>query len=270
MATFGGKYKEVNLYVKQNKIIVIDPGHGGSSPGASTPDSGVSEKNLTLITSEKIRNRLLEEGYTVIMTRDDDRFLELQDRADVANDIDADLFLSIHYNSAGSSSANGTEGWYSDYRPNIDLKDVYAKSTTSVPVYDANTNNKLGNMVAGKEYQVIREEDGNVYINFNGSIGIIKSLTYVAINDKTPNQVVLESKQLAASISAGIENLGLTNRGAKDGDLAVTRLTNMPSVLVEVGFLSNKAEYDKIKQDSFQEQLADVIVQSIVDFFNNK
>ncbi len=208
MATYGGKYKEVNLYVKQNKIIVIDPGHGGSAVGTRTPESGKWEKDLTLATSTIIYNKLVSQGYTVIMTRYDDSFVELSDRTKIANDANADLFLSIHYNSVADSSVGGTEAWYSSVRPLVDP-------------------------------------------------------------DKK-SQVVSDSKQLATSISSGISGLGLKNRGPKDGDLYVTKNTTMPSVLAEVGFISNKAEYDKMMQDEFQEQLADVIVQSIVDFFNSK
>lgn len=88
--------------------IVIDPGHGGSDPGAIGP-SGLQEKEITLKVSLKVRDMLMAQGYTVIMTRTTDTYLSLQERCDVANNAEADLFISIHCNSFSDPSANGTE-----------------------------------------------------------------------------------------------------------------------------------------------------------------
>ena len=88
--------------------IAIDPGHGGSDAGAVGP-SGIREKDITLKVGLKVRDLLESYGYTVVMTRTTDTFVSLQERCDIANNSNADLFVSIHNNSFGDPSANGTE-----------------------------------------------------------------------------------------------------------------------------------------------------------------
>lgn len=95
--------------------IVIDPGHGGKDPGAIGP-SGLQEKDVVLKVALKVRDLLESYGYTVIMTRTTDVYLSLQERCDIANNNDADLFISIHNNSFSDPSANGTETF--SYLPN--------------------------------------------------------------------------------------------------------------------------------------------------------
>ena len=91
-------------------IIVVDAGHGAKDPGAVS--GGAKEKDINLIISEKLSARLIQEGYSVTTTRNTDVFIELADRSNVANNIDADLFISIHHNAASNSSANGIETLY--------------------------------------------------------------------------------------------------------------------------------------------------------------
>jgi N-acetylmuramoyl-L-alanine amidase len=93
----------------QNKIIVVDPGHGGSDPGAEA--GNVQEKNLNLDIALKLRDLLEQGGAKVLMTRDKDIFVNLYTRAGIANEVKADLFISIH-NNAGSSGTSGTETLY--------------------------------------------------------------------------------------------------------------------------------------------------------------
>ncbi len=89
--------------------IVIDPGHGGKDPGAYAPSTQTQEKTLSLRTGLLLRDALLAKGYEVSMTRDSDTYPGLRDRSAQANDSDADVFISIHYNSAGATSASGIE-----------------------------------------------------------------------------------------------------------------------------------------------------------------
>ncbi|HHW03253.1 MAG TPA: AMIN domain-containing protein [Thermoanaerobacterales bacterium] len=95
----------------QNKIIVVDPGHGGSDPGAEY--GNVQEKNLTLDISLRLRDLLEKRGAKVLMTRDKDIFVNLYTRAGIANEVKADLFISVHINAAdNNASASGTETLY--------------------------------------------------------------------------------------------------------------------------------------------------------------
>ena len=95
--------------------IVIDPGHGGKDPGAIGPNE-LQEKDVVLSVAFKVRDLLESYGYTVILTRTTDVYLSLQERCDIANNNDADLFISIHNNSFSDPSANGTETF--SYLPN--------------------------------------------------------------------------------------------------------------------------------------------------------
>lgn len=88
-------------------VIVLDPGHGDYDPGAV--GNGVNEKDVNLQIALIVRDKLVSDGYTVMMTREDDTFVSLSDRAEYANSLNADLFISIHNNSAENSSAKGTE-----------------------------------------------------------------------------------------------------------------------------------------------------------------
>lgn len=102
-------------FAKQNRdipLIVVDAGHGGKDPGAVNKAHNMTEKALNLSISQKLAQRLRQEGYNIITTRDTDVFIELAERGDIANNNDVDLFISIHFNAAGNTSARGIETLY--------------------------------------------------------------------------------------------------------------------------------------------------------------
>ena len=275
-ASAGGKSKVVGIKVMLDRVVMIDPGHGGADPGAIPKDSSgntmmeYNEADLNLSLAEKLKTELEENGITVKMTREDDTStIPLTDRVDMANELNADLFLSIHHNSAVYSGASGVEAHYSNFRPNIDCDDVYAKALGSVPVYDDN-GNVLGSLTVGEEYKVLKSDEGYVHISYQGGVGKISILTNVLVDDKTPCEAAVDSKKLADSISDGISSLGLIKRNTVNDNLYVTRMTNMASVLVEIGFISNPVEREKIVQDSFQKDAADEIAKAIIDFYKDK
>lgn len=89
--------------------IVLDPGHGGKDHGARNDRLGLIEKSLTLDLAKRLQEKLVKEGYRVTLTRSDDRYLALEDRASIANQASADLFLSLHFNAAANASVQGIE-----------------------------------------------------------------------------------------------------------------------------------------------------------------
>lgn len=102
-------------FAKQNRdipLIVVDAGHGGKDPGAVNKAHNMQEKTLNLSISQKLAQRLRQEGYNIITTRDTDVFIELAERGNIANNNDVDLFISIHFNAAGNTSARGIETLY--------------------------------------------------------------------------------------------------------------------------------------------------------------
>lgn len=233
------------------KTIVLDPGHGGKDPGA-VKDVYV-EKYVNLSLAQKLREELLKLGANVIMTRTTDIYLTLQERVDVANSVDADLFLSIHYDSSYGSTAKGVSTHYSSYRPAIETKDVYI-------TYDNDTS-KI-------RYPFISEKDGKITFNYNGTTKS-STINYVTPHDPTPSYEAYQSGELSQLIVDNMAKLGLYNRGKRDHNLYVTRWAKMPSVLIEAGFISNLEEAKKVTAPEMQTKLAQKISDSVLEFFLN-
>ena len=89
--------------------IIIDPGHGGKDPGAENPSVGLREKALALDLAQLLKRRLEEHGFTVTLTRSDDRFISLEERGRLANRLNGDLFVSLHFNASGKTDVQGVE-----------------------------------------------------------------------------------------------------------------------------------------------------------------
>lgn len=173
-----------------NYRVFIDAGHGGTDPGAVA--NGLQEKNLTLAIALKVQRLLVAQGIEVVMSRTTDKFLQLKEISSLANSSGADVFTSIHINSA-TPTAYGIETFY------------YPNRTISKPVADS-----------------IQKE-------------VIKTT-------------------------------GAYDRKVKTEDFHVVRETKMPSALVECGFITNKQESIKMNTNSYQELLANGIVNGIVNY----
>ena len=228
-----------------NFTVVIDPGHGGKDPGAVS--NGFYEKIIALNTSLRLGKKLQDNGIRVIYTRDKDRFVNLLERANIANKSDAQLFLSIHCN-AHSSQAYGAE--------------------TFVLGLHANQRNFE---VAKKENSVIFFEDDyeSAYAGFdpNNPESVI-GLTLM-------QEEYLDQSIIAASyIQNGFVNrLNRKNRNIKQAGFIVLKYTYMPSVLIELGFLSNKKEGAYLNSVRGQSEMSDAIANAVIkyknEFFNN-
>ena len=205
-------YSQTNI--NSNFTVVIDPGHGGKDPGAVS--NGYYEKIIALSTSLELGRILEENNIDVVYTRKNDVFVNLIERANIANRSDAQLFLSIHCN-AHSSQAYGAE--------------------TFVLGLHANQRNFE---VAKKENSVIFLEDD--YIN-----------QYDGFDPSNPESVIglmlMQEEYLDQSINAAryiqngfVNKLKRKNRNVKQAGFIVLKYTYMPSVLIELGFLTNKTE----------------------------
>lgn len=212
-------------------VVVIDPGHGGKDPGAVGKTA--KEKDIVLSVALKLGN-LIKKNYPnvkVLYTRDKDVFVELSERANVANRNNADLFISIHVNSVdGNTSSHGTETFVMGLHKN-----------------DANL------AVAKRENSVILQEDNysSKYDGFDPNdpeSNIIFSLFQNAYSD--------QSLLLAASIEDEFKTLKRYDRGVKQAGFLVLWKTAMPSILTELGFISNPDEEKYLKSDAGQTELA--------------
>ena len=213
--------------------IVLDPGHGGLDSGA-IGRGGLQEKEVVLEIGRKVRDLLEIRGYDALLTRDEDRFISLKNRAGRANRYRADLFVSIHANAAYNQQARGTETFY--YSPAA---------------------GRWGERIARIENAVLRLEAD---ITSNPIAG----------SGKEPETGRLsESRRLARKIQIRIDPLSDgPDRGVKAADLYVLKYTRMPAVLVETGFLSNQKDRDLLADCAFRESMAEAIAAGISDFID--
>lgn len=209
--------------------IVIDPGHGGKDPGALGRGT-LQEKSIVLSISEKLRKILTQKGYTVLMTRDTNRYISLKNRTTFAMQHKADLFLSIHANASENPKAKGIETYY--------------LSVTST--------DKASEAIAA------RENADSGY-----SIQELETLLKGIIQESKSE----DSKRLARHIQqALIQATGAPDRGVKHARFVVLIGTNVPAILIETGFVSNPTEGRKLTTSRYQQKIAAAIAQGIEKF----
>jgi N-acetylmuramoyl-L-alanine amidase len=218
-------------------VVVIDPGHGGKDYGAI--GSASNEKSINLAVSLLVGD-YIKKAYpdvTVMYTRKTDVFIELDQRSEIANKAKADLFISIHTNANRSKTPYGTETY-----------------TLGLARSDENLE------VAKRENAVILLEDDyeRKYEGFDPN----SSESYI-IFEFMQNKFVEQSIFLASKIQSEFTNSSKRhNRGVKQAGFLVLRTTGMPSVLIELGFISNKAEEKYLSSKAGQQQLAKSIVKA--------
>lgn len=225
---------------KEIPIIVIDPGHGGKDDGAKG-QKGLLEKHVNLAVSQRLK-KVLEKRYkfNVIMTREDDTFISLKGRGEIANQKGADLFVSVHANAAPRKSAKGIETYY--------LGSASSERALSTA---ARENGKLVQSVSDNQVQKI----------------LASLISTTKMNDSARLAGRVQSqlhKQLSKKYS------GVNNLGVKEGPFFVLHDTNMASILVEVGFVTNKQEAARLKKPAYLDRLAEAIAQAIYDYMKEK
>ena len=241
--------------MKNIKIVVLDAGHGGNDGGADAENKTIFERNLNMELTDKIYSKLQTMGVNVLLTRNsNDTYLSLQDRIKFANDVKGDLFLSIHHDSIGDKSANGFSVHYSSYHPGVDTKDVYI-------------------IYKGKRYPWLGE-DTEKRLFYYSDKGVKRSISYddatAYDNDISPSFAAQLSASMAKSLETSIAQLGIyKNRRTQDHNLYVTRWTNMPSVLIEAGFISNTEDLKNITSSTVQDKMAQKIAEVLsYNYFN--
>jgi N-acetylmuramoyl-L-alanine amidase len=216
------------------KIIVIDPGHGGKDPGA-IGRSGMAEKDITLYVGLRLRDlivRHLKKG--VLMTRDRDVFIELEDRAKFANNMGADLFVSVHVNSHPQRSTKGVEIYHFGEATDRRALEVAAREN-GTPIKDTGI---------GWEYLVA---------------------------DLLTTKKVQESLELAwttkkAMISRLDDYYDVEDHGVKTAPFYVLRFTTMPSILAEIAFITNPTEERLMQSDAFLNRIAESIFEGVKSY----
>ncbi len=225
----------------KNFIVVIDAGHGGKDPGAK--GSSINEKTINLAVALKV-GKLISAQHSdvnVIYTRKTDVFVELDERANIANRNKADLFISIHTNSVKKgSSVSGTETY-----------------TLGLARSDENLE------VAMRENSAILLEDN--YLQKYEGFDPNSSESYI-IFEFMQNKHMEQSISLASEVQKCFTEAKRNNRGVRQAGFLVLRKTSMPSILIELGYISNPAEERFMKSQEGQNKLATAISQAFTKY----
>ena len=228
----GGGYSLARQLGANVQRIVVDAGHGGKDPG--TRSGSLREKDIVLDIAKQVEKELTARGFEVIMTRDDDEFVPLEKRAFIANDSGADLFLSIHANAARNRRARGLETFYLNLADSPEAEEVAARE-------NATANVRMADMP--------------------------KLIEQIMNNNR-----IEESRELAGAMqqSMAMRVLGREehplNRGVKTAGFHVLLGAQMPAILVEVGFVSNRAEAKLLRTETHRKKLAVAISDGVAQY----
>jgi len=216
------------------QVIVVDAGHGGSETGATGP-AGLLEKDVTLDVAKRLQAGLSRKlGVKVILTRDDDRQVPLDERTAIANHERADLFLSIHVNASWAREARGAETYFLSLQATDDESRAIA----------ALENNSLGVETPPA----------------SSGVGLV-------LWDLAQSQYLAESSQLAETIQQNLnEALRIESRGIKQAPFRVLMGATMPAVLVEIGFITNPEEENRLQDGAYRDRIAGAIIESVAAF----
>lgn len=225
--------------VSARKRVVVDAGHGGKDPGARGI-KGILEKDVNLWVAKEIAELLRQEGrFEVMLTRGSDVFVSLPDRSRMANEFKADLFVSVHCNFSPDTRDKGFEVYF-----------------LSEKASDPEAENVARFENASLELSSGSEEDKTALL----LLGSLQRLEFIN-----------EASELSGLISRQVfKRLDLENRGVKQAAFYVLRGTLAPAVLVEMGFISNRADAAKLQSKIHRRKLVDSIYAGVLDYAKRK
>jgi len=222
---------------KKQRVVVIDPGHGGEDPGA-VGWGALKEKDICLKVARQLKAKIdAIDGMKAHLTRNGDYFLPLRKRTRIARELDADVFVSIHMNASRNRGAFGTEVFF-----------LSLTGATDEAARDLAARENAADLVGGIAPET--EED------------IVSILM-----DLKQSNALAKSSELAERI---IDSLGrhkrLATRGVKQAGFTVLKSADFPSVLVEIAFISNKSEAALLKADSFHDEVSSLLTDALRQF----
>lgn len=223
----------------KSKTIVLDPGHGGKDCGAQV--GKICEKSITLNISKKTQELLKSRGYTVYVTRSGDKYISLTDRTKFANDKGADVFISIHANALDKNSKN-------------------YKTTSGIETYFLST----ARSERAKKVAELENKDDIEVMNYFSKLSFLNSIN---------SQRLLASNKLAIDIQAkmlvNVRNVhsNTIDGGVREGPFWVLAGALMPSVLVEVGYMTNSDDLARLQTKEYQNIIAKGIADGIESYF---
>ena len=229
---------------RRDIIVVVDPGHGGEDPGA-IGNSGLYEKKVTLSLSRKLADRInARQGYQAYLTRKDDYYLGLRKRVEIARDYSADLFISVHADAFRSPQPRGAS--------------VYALSTDGASSENARW--------------LAKSENRSDLIGGVGGVSLSDKNDMLAgvLLDLSMTASIQHSIDVGSNILDTVSNVEKLHKSSvEQAGFAVLKSPDIPSVLVEAGFISNPTDEMRLNRDDHQNRLADAIVQGMSAHFES-
>jgi N-acetylmuramoyl-L-alanine amidase len=214
--------------------IVLDPGHGGKDPGA-IGSGGIAEKDIVLAVAKKLASKLKRDmGLEVVLTRTDDRFIPLEERTAIANAQGADLFISLHMNASPNLEARGLETYYLD-----------------------NTNDEASLRLAARENGTSRKQVSDLQFILSDMIQNMKLEDSINLAHRL-------QQSLVGRLSSGFTEV--KDLGVKKALFYVLVGARMPSVLVEMFFISNPSEARAMSQESYQDTVVEALYDGILKY----
>ena len=224
---------------ERKRIVVLDPGHGGKDCGAQVYK--ICEKSIVLDIAQKLKSTLTKRGYIVIMTRDKDKYISLTDRTKFANDKNADVFISIHANSLNNKSKN--------YNITNGIETYFLSPSKSE---------------RAKKIAELENKDEIEIMNYFSKLSFLNSIN---------SQRMIASNKLAIDIQSGmllsVRNMysKVIDGGVREGPFWVLAGALMPSILIEVGYMTYKDELERLKNMEYRQMLANGIANGIDSYF---
>ena len=231
------EFRKEKEKINKKFIVVIDPGHGGKDPGAIGVN-GTFEKDINLLFAKIIKSVLSSNNIKVKLTRIDDRYLYLRERINFAEKAKADLFISIHADASKNRNASG----FSIFSLSNKASDNEAREL-------ALRENK-SDFIGGLK---IRHSDPLIKDN------LIKIFQRQTMN---------ESSKIANIVIRNIKKLSIKNRGHRNAGFVVLKSLTTPSILVELGFITNKKEEKLLNNKRYLTKISKIISLSILNYFN--
>jgi N-acetylmuramoyl-L-alanine amidase len=234
--TSGGERSLIRALGLKIGKIVIDPGHGGHDTGTIGPN-GLLEKDLVLDVSKRL-GKLLQArlGADVVFTRRDDTFIPLETRTSIANQEQADLFVSVHANSSHDPDARGVETYYLNFTSSPEALEVAARE----------------NAASDKSIHELQD--------------LVKK---IALKEK-----IEESREFASDVQQSLHtglaarNPGERDRGVKKAPFVVLIGANMPSILAEISFLSNPGDEHRLRTPEYRQRIAESLYRGVARYIN--
>ncbi len=220
-------------------LVIIDAGHGGHDPGAISPHGGKREKDVTLALAKALRDELVKTGRVrVALTRESDRFLVLQERYGIARRMDADLFISVHADAAGNQEANGAT--------------VYTLAESA-------SDREAARLAA-------RENKSDIIngVNLGNTPDDVNSI----LIDLTQRQTMNLSADFAKLVlREGRGNMTFRNNSHRFASFVVLKAPDVPSILLESGYLTNETDVDFLTSKAGQDKLARSVANAVNVYF---